>query len=51
MVENFEIVSTSSQSTILQDDPTVTCVPNDIFQKFGTCTRNGSFFSDFFIIT
>jgi len=42
MVKNSEIFSTSSQTSLLQD-PTVTCVQNFFFQKFDTCTRNGSF--------
>jgi len=41
MVEISEIFSTSSQTSVLQDHM-VTCVKNKI-QKFGTCTRNGSF--------
>jgi len=41
-VEIFEIFITCSQISILQD-PTVTCVKKRyFFQKFGTCTRNGS---------
>jgi len=42
-VEIFEIFSTSSQSIVLQD-PTVTSAKKDgIFQRFGTCTKNGNF--------
>jgi len=37
-----EIFSTSSQITLLQD-PIVHVIKNVFFQKFGTCTRNGSF--------
>jgi len=42
MVEISEIISTYSQTRLLQD-PTVTCVQKWVFQKFGTCTKNGSF--------
>jgi len=42
-VKNSEIFSTSSQTSLLQD-PMVTYVQKKKkFQKFGTCTRNGSF--------
>jgi len=42
MVEISEIFSTSSQTSLLQDH-IVTCVQKRFFQKFDTCTRNGSF--------
>jgi len=43
MVKNSKIFSTSSQTSLLQD-PIVKCVQRSVFlQKFGTCTRNGSF--------
>jgi len=40
--EISEFFFKSSQTSVLQD-PTVICVKKVIFQKFGTCTRNGSF--------
>jgi len=40
MFKNSEIFSTSSQTSLLQD-PGVKCV-QIFFQKFGTCTKNGS---------
>jgi len=42
MVEISEIFATSSKNSLLQD-PMVTFVRKSFFQKFGTCTRNGSF--------
>jgi len=42
MVKISEIFSTSSQTSLLQD-PMVTFFQIIFFQKFGTCTRNGSF--------
>jgi len=41
-VNFFEISSTSSQSSVLQD-PMVYVFKNDILEKIGTCTRNDSF--------
>jgi len=42
MVEIFEIFFTSFQIGILQD-PMVICVQKCFENKFGTCTRKGSF--------
>jgi len=51
MVEISEILSTSSQTSVLQD-PMVTCVQKYVFfLKFGTYIRNANFGGFFFVKT
>lgn len=42
MVEISETFSTYYQTRVLQD-PMGTCIKKGYFQKFDTCSRNGSF--------